>query len=131
MSEKIQYFHSRNYTQDGELSIFGGETYCLEVPDTATLVELLKLHLIGPAPITLNFGLAKCHPKDKYCKRDGNKMAQDRMELTFFMLQSIYIDGTTANYILTSKDRVVQLKAYLPDTSALSRLIIVEKFTCK
>lgn len=130
MCDQIQFFHER--AVDGKtmgVSCFGGETFCVELPKQSEVTSALSCYLnnhFDESRITLDLkvGSARCHPKDRYAKKTGNKIAIEHMKSEKFFVDffdtsafnhkvSVYLSNETYQvfftYFLNRKDTYPRL----------------------
>jgi len=130
MTKKIQYFHDRNYSLNGDISSKGGRTICAEMLTTFQLASFLDDYLDDQEKdmFTLNIGEAFCHPQDRYSKKEGAKLSQERLKPTSVRLDKICIENlmNIMNVTFMGDNFKVQLRVYLPDRDRYTRLIFFE-----
>ena len=102
MCDQIQFFHERAVDEKTmEVLCFGGETFCVELPKQSDVTSALSCYLNNHfdesrISFDLNLGSAKCHPKDRYSKKSGNKIALERMKSEKFFVD--FFDTSAFNH---------------------------------
>lgn len=110
MVEKLQFSHKRSYSEFGDCN-YGGKTYCVEVPIAEDLLKAVSGFIVNPdAPIAIKVGEAICHPKDRFVRKEGNRIANERLVPLSFKLNKISIENTLFYVTLFSEDVEIRLK---------------------
>lgn len=124
MTPEIQYFHDRIEASAYEISSFGGRTYCVKVPSTKELLDILNSYLASKSKaIVLDVGMCTCHPKDRYIKKEGRRIAREKMSSLELSLETVVIKESIALFIFSGDTITIHLKAFFPDVNSRARLI--------
>lgn len=89
--------------------IYQKKTFCIEIPDGVALNESLSRGLLfgREAEISLEFGMAKCHPDDQFVKSVGREIAMANLESRTFKVTSLNIMDKELRYVLVGGGVVV------------------------
>ena len=79
--DTLQYFHNAESKY----------TVCIDVPSKEELMLMVGMCLTyDKKTVTLNVGIAKCHPKDRYVRKTGREISSQNLEEIEYYIQSIF-----------------------------------------
>lgn len=84
--------------------VYGKRTFAVRVPTIETLDDAVARYYVnGEAIVCIDFGVARVHPEDRYCKKMGRIVAHQNLKQVWFKVTGMIFKGNEVLFMLAGR----------------------------